>query len=181
MDLFVDVQGFKEISANKFILKEFALVSSTSEKFQDVLLHYILKPPYHSSKINDNRMLNNMKWLTYYYHGIKWDAPGSIDLQGLKAILINTFENYNIPIIINVKGSEKKIWMEEILSTLNINKEIDIINVEDKSSAFVKKLSILESKLPIYKHCKEHTHHKCTITPKCALKNVFIIKNNFYK
>lgn len=168
MNYYADIQGFKNLSTNMFILKEFALVSN------DIVMHYTIKPPYSMNKIKSSKMLYNIKWLIKYYHGLKWN-DGDVSMNDLRGIIYEAFVNNHSPICIFVKGIEKENWMNNFLkNTFYQEKNIVALNVEPRMHW--PKMSVLQTNYPHLQHCDEHTQHEHGIVPFCALKNAMIMK-----
>lgn len=168
MNYYADIQGFKNLSTNMFVLKEFALVSN------DSVIHHTIKPPYNMNKIKNPKMIYNIKWLIKYFHGLQWDV-GDVSMNDIKDIVYSMFIDNHSPICIFVKGTEKEKWMNNFLRGIfNDKKNIIALNVEPHT--YWPKMSDLQTNYPHLQHCEEHTHHKSSIVPICALKNATIMK-----
>lgn len=180
MMFFVDIQGFKEFPTNRFILKEFALIpESEYYKLPQCVtfpIHFTIKPPYSFVRITNSKMVNNVKWLTSYHHGIYWNS-GTITINQLKKILYQTFFNINTKIIIKLKGNEKEKWMNDFFQQIfNNNKYFYIKNVENIHNLNFQKLSLLRTKYPEFKCCKYHMNNNHLENTSCALNNVCVMR-----
>lgn len=97
MEIFIDVQGFKDEN-NKFILKEIAFLNS-----ENICKVFILKSPYPFEKLPKKYQKQSI-WLYDNYHGLNWNT-GNDTLKSVKKYIYNN--NLRIQEIY-VKGLEKK-------------------------------------------------------------------------
>lgn len=66
MEAVIEFQGFKD-NQNRFIVKEFALVSALYK------VHFMFGPPYGKSRL-DSKTQRTVRWLTRHYHKIRWES-----------------------------------------------------------------------------------------------------------
>lgn len=149
MSVIVDVQGFKS-EHNMFIPKEIAILS---EKNSLVLL---IKPPYPFYNLTKKERLH-VAWIERN-RGIFW-KEGFIPYLNFKFHILDFFKNkYIYP-----KGSEKVMWLREILETNNV------YNIEDLQCPSLETLHEKYSTSADIRSCIYHTKI-------CAYKNVLCLK-----
>jgi hypothetical protein len=116
MEYILDFQGFKSV-ANKFIVKELALISVDSQVYE---LH-LLQPPCDFSELPFH-LQKQVMWLEKHCHGLYWGS-GFRKYENLKEIFLNVKIQGNV----YVKGKEKQKFVSDLLSDLNVK----VINLED--------------------------------------------------
>ena len=164
---FVDFQGFKD-NSNRFILKEFALIT------KNIKFHDIIKSP---AITLDERHQKQTKWLTENYHGIDWNS-GNINLSELRRTIRPLLNNK----IVYLKGEEKIEWFRHILEVNRANgkksKLNKIINLESMECTINlhRKDANMSNK---FHACKNHRYLKDKKNPKChcAMENVLILSD----
>lgn len=149
MNLFVDVQGFKDCN-NQFIVKELAI---STQNFTQV---FLIKPPYPYTTLSAEEK-KNVRWIERQ-RGIKW-GQGHIDYREFHRIIAPILQNR----IVIMKGQEKKKWLHELCDNCVL------INVEDKGCPNFLKLYEMYSTCSNDFNCFSHNNY-------CALKNVICIK-----
>lgn len=135
----VDFQGFKD-NTNKFVIKEFAICSLNGESIR----HWIVKPPYEFSELNQTSQIN-CHWLKKYYHGLSWEG-GDITMEEL----LRNLSQYRG--VFFVKGIEKKNYLNKFFSVVE--------NLEDFGCP---RLNVLDH---TRMHCFEHSRFNI-----CSLNN----------
>lgn len=149
--IFVDLQGFKN-SNNKFIVKEFAIVT---KEWSQV---FLVKPPYPYSSLTPEEK-KQTKWIERN-RGIFW-SEGFIDSRECTRVIHLYLANKNVV----VKGQEKIKWVKEICEICNV------VDIGDKGCP---NLSTLHEK---YANCNLYCmNHK----KQCALKNVICLKKWYF-
>lgn len=151
--VFVDLQGFKT-NGNIFIVKEFCL---SHKEFE---FHNIVKSPHMRSKLSQTYK-RQANWLTYTYHGLKFDS-GTLSLREL---VQQTLEHVDGATLI-VKGLEKVEWVKRIYENWC---EVDCINVEELHSSFT---FSSKSRDEINSICGNHKKLHPFNQSHCALSNV---------
>lgn len=150
--IIIDVQGFK-LQNNQFILKELAILTSENQ-----VQHYIFQPPFPYKDLTRAEK-RQVRWLQYNFHGFRW-GDGNIPynrIYGIADQLLLLLQDK----IIYVKGSEKKQWVEQIFG----NKLI-VYDAEEEGCPNLTTEDKIEPSCIVHKG-------------RCALKNVFFIKNFF--
>ncbi|KYN36167.1 hypothetical protein ALC56_09480 [Trachymyrmex septentrionalis] len=107
MPTFVDLQGF--IVNKKFIVKEVAVLKQGT-----VLTHYIFTSPV-PWKFLTRSDRSCASWLSVY-HGLRWE-DGMIYNEAKRLITTAVFED---DAIVYVKGREKRTWLQESLTNLDV-------------------------------------------------------------
>lgn len=133
----IDFQGFKDESTNRFIVKEFCLLTENI-KFLD-----FMKSPFAFELLNENSQ-KTAKWLTKNYHGIKWD-DGYISVSKLRETISPILKNK----IIYVKGEEKIQWLR------------DIMNDSEKRTLYIVNMEIIGCDLALHNNTKKSVNSKC--------------------
>lgn len=95
----IEFQAFKD-NNNRFIIKEFALVSEQCQ------IHIIFKPPYSKDVLASLRQ-RTVRWLERYYHHIKWEDGCVVYNERLIRKLCEPFS------VIFTKGSEKANFLKQ--------------------------------------------------------------------
>lgn len=161
---FVDLQGFKS-NTNRFVVKEIAILT------RNITFHDIIKSTPSTFSELDTEHKKQAKWLTYNFHGLKWDW-GFITLQDLRQKFIPILNGK----VAYVKGEDKLQWLQQILG---FNTRIcQIVNIEPLNCALSLSLNN-GSTYRKFQICKEHTIMKHGKRCHCALKNVLILDNWF--
>lgn len=148
MNVIVDVQGFKT-EGNNFIPKEIAIMCKG--RIQVLLI----KPPqpfYTLSKKERSRIA----WIEKN-KGINWNE-GFVPYFNYKANFGNFFKNKSV----YTKGSEKVVWLKDILEIDNVH------NLESKKCPSLETLYNTYSTSPDIVCCLHHNNI-------CALRNVFCL------
>lgn len=161
---FVDLQGFKS-NTNRFVVKEIAIVT------RNTTFHDIIKSTPSSFSDLDVVHKKQAKWLTYNFHGLKWDF-GFITFQDLRKKIEPILNGK----VVYVKGENKIKWLQQILG---FNSRLcQIIDIEPLNCAL--SLSINNgSTYTKFQVCKNHIAIKREIRCHCALKNVLILDDWF--
>nr|AGQ20143.1 AsIV-cont00030-ORF1 [Apophua simplicipes ichnovirus] len=107
MDYLVDVQGFKE-SGDIFVLKKFAMVPVDGNSIEHT--EFVVEAPYPFTNLSRNYQIIN-SWLTRNSHGIPWDS-GTIVYNEARMHTCKILQNARV---VYVWGSEKKIWLTDVL------------------------------------------------------------------
>lgn len=183
MIFIVDIQGFK-ISQNKFVIKEFAMISEHySSTFKPI--HYIVKSPFsldEQSQLN-YRQTNTIKWLTKNCHGLSWNG-GNVSISQLKRILhMAMLEKSYRKIFFKAKGHEKCLWLSDFFVDLfGRDKNVLVLNIE-MDGIIWPTLSSMRLIHPQYKQCSSHSssNKKNYTSLNCALQNVYIMRNHLRK
>lgn len=146
----IDVQGFK-IEENRFIIKEFAITCGNS------LQVYLFKPPFAYKYLTEPEK-RQVDWIERN-RNLYW-SDGYVDYSVIRNHIVLALRNKSIL----TKGSEKIIWLKEMLENNNV------YNLEDRGCPNL--ISLYEK----YKHSKNVFsciyHHSI-----CAQKNVTCLKN----
>lgn len=163
---FVDLQGFKS-NTNKFIVKEIAIVTKTTT------FHDIIKSAPSVFSHLDAVHQKQAKWLTYNFHGLKWNW-GSITFNEMRKRIEPILSGKTVC----VKGAEKIHWLEEILG-LKWGL-CHIIDIETLNCA----LSLSIDNGSTYQKIETCNNHEAMIKSgerccHCALKNALILQNWF--
>lgn len=154
MAVFVDMQGFRG-GNNQFIAKEIAVLYSEN-KFH----HFILTPPVSFNQLPPPQQVQ-ARWLQHNHHGLYWDG-GDVSYEEVKFFL-NTLRNYSI----YVKGEEKRKWLENMLESNVIVRNLEELNCPN-----------LETLSKLYKNtlrCYYHAYHKGS----CALQNTLLLNKKY--
>lgn len=161
---FVDLQGFKS-NTNRFVVKEIAILT------RNITFHDIIKSTPTTFSELDTAHKKQVKWLTYNFHGLKWDR-GSITLQDLRKKIVSILNGK----VAYVKGENKLKWLQQILG-FNI-RICQIVDIEPLNCAL--SLSINNgSTYHKFQICKEHIAINHGKRCHCALKNVLVLDNWF--
>jgi hypothetical protein len=152
----IDVQGFNygNFSQN-FICKEIAILNvQTGES-----IHKFVEMP-HTFDMFNKTIRNHMGWLLQKHHGLEWtnNCPNSDYLcyATLSEFIKNIVQDEDILI----KGLEKKLWLNKLISN-------GVVNVEDEGCPnFAKLKTAFKSQ-----HCNQHKYNNLS----CALENVNFI------
>lgn len=162
---FVDVQGFKS-NLNKFVVKEIAI------KTRNTTFHDVVKSMPTTFSDLDAAHKKQVKWLTYNFHGLKWDW-GFITLKELRLRIQPVLSGKTI----YVKGENKIKWLEQILGfKWVICKIVDVESFNCALSLDVNKNCTHHNKFQV---CDQHTAMKNKMKCHCALKNVLILEDWF--
>lgn len=154
MDLIVDVQFCRDVN-EKLIPKEVAILS-LKENF---IAHWILSSPHSIKKLsNDARKQNH--WLLRNKHGLSW-LDGGISQKNLKKSIRNISEQADR---IFVRGKDKKIFMQEIVTN-------NVINLEESDEC-----PSLANLTWVDTYCILHGVKFCYLTYSCALNNAAKLK-----
>lgn len=156
-----DIQGFRGLR-NEFIVKEAAFISCSGSKVQSL----VFKPPYPITTLPETQQ-KVATWLKSYFHGMDWN-DGYTPYYELKNVFTKILGAYNI---VYVKGSEKRLFIESLLSKYDVT-------VLDLDLMCCPKLNDLK-KLISYRKCFYHPR----LTDQCASENVRLIFNwytNYY-
>lgn len=145
MNAIVDIQGFQN-ERNEFILKEIAIIT----KNQMMIL--LIKPPYRFYNLSRKERLQ-VCWIEKN-RGIYWNE-GFVDYLNCNFHINNFLKNKQV----FVKGSEKVLWLRNILDHNNI------YNLEYKNCPSLPKLYEQYKNSPDIVSCMNHNKI-------CALKNV---------
>lgn len=151
MSCIIDIQGFKG-PGQTFILKEIAVITE-----ENMLQHFILKPPYIFNNLPPE-LKKQALWLHQYHHGFSWD-DGYTSMEDITKICVHIFQNK----IIYVKGDQKIKWLNQLFR-LNMNNTI--YNLEDFGCPRMEHLRKIFIDVP---RCILHSG-------KCAKQNVFLCK-----
>ena len=106
MEYIVDIQGFKR-SSNLFVVKKLVMLELSENSIPSV---YHFQPACQWKKLLDEEKRVN-EWLVKKYHGMAWES-GMFPYRWLIGILQGRLKN---TMIIQVKGLEKKRWIEEMV------------------------------------------------------------------
>lgn len=150
----VDVQGFKTFK-NEFIFKEIAIC-----KEDGCINVYMLKPPCPWNDLLPRYKSEN-SWLIRNYHGIDWNV-GDYD-YGILMDIADMLASLRAKVY--VKGLEKKLWLEKMLSN---HESVEVINMENLNCPSINKL---KEKQAI---CSYHTELRGKQT-NCAAENVLLL------
>lgn len=148
MSALVDIQGFK-IGSNTFILKEVAILSKGKVQV------FLIRPPFHYYDLTSKEK-QQVNWIQRN-RKIYWDE-GYIPYKYYKIILNVLLKDKSI----YVKGSEKVLWMKNIIDSANV------FNIEDKGCPSLLTLSEKYESVNVYT-CMYHQS-------VCALKNVIYLE-----
>lgn len=162
---FVDLQGFKS-NLDKFVVKEIAIIT------RNTTFHDVIKST--PSKFSDLDIAHKkqVKWLTYNFHGLKWEW-GFITLKQLRLNIEPILSGK----IVYVKGENKIKWLEQILGyKWDLCKIVDIEPFDCALSLNIKKNCTTHQKFQV---CKQHAAMKNKLNCHCALKNVYILEDWF--
>ena len=102
-----DMHGFKH--NHNFIFKEFACYDLSEVK------GVIFDKPFAWKSLNNMDRKTN-RYLTYRFHGLRWNAKGDVPYDMLKVTLQSALDNS----IILVKGADKIKWLSEFLPDARI-------------------------------------------------------------
>lgn len=161
---FVDIQGFKS-NTNRFVVKEIAIVT------RNTTFHDIIKSTPSSFSELDEAHKKQVKWLTYNFHGLKWNW-GSITLQELRKKIEQILNGK----VAYVKGENKIKWLQQIFGfNCRLCQIVDIEPLNCALSLSLNNGSTYEK----FQICKEHIAVKHGKRCHCALKNVHILENWF--
>lgn len=144
MNVIVDLQGFKSDN-NKFIPKEIAIRS------ENHVLVLLIKPPYAFYDLSKKERLSVM-WIEKN-HSVLWNE-GFVPYYNFHFHLRNYLENKRI----FVKGSEKVLWLKQIVDNDNVH------NLEDMNCPRLETLHKNYLMSPDIQTCIYHTK-------VCAYKN----------
>lgn len=161
---FVDIQGFKS-NTNRFVVKEIAIIT------QNITFHDIVKSTPSAFSDLDAAHKKQAKWLTYNFHGLKWDW-GFVTLQELRKQIEPILSGK----IIYVKGDEKIHWLRQILG-FEWRSCHNIIDIETFNCALC--LSINNGNTYQNFKIKNHLFIKHATRCHCTLKNVHILEKWF--
>lgn len=158
MNVIVDIQGFKT-EENEFIPKEIAIM------WNGHVFVLLIKPPIAFYNLTKKERLQ-VSWIEKN-RGIYWNE-GYIPYNNYKTIIVNFFKDK----CIFVKGSEKVLWLKNLLNTS------DVYNLEDKKCPSLVTLNNSYSNSSDILSCIFHRN-------VCALKNVtclnkWCIENNIF-
>lgn len=151
MNVIVDIQGFKTYD-NKFILKEIAI------HYKIHVQHLIFKPPFPFKNLNDFEK-KQVRWIERN-RGIFWN-DGIVPYREAHTLVTHLLQNKKC---LFTKGSEKVIWLKELLSDTT-----PVYNLEDKNCP---------NFLILYKNYELLSDVYCCAFHRniCALKNVLCLK-----
>lgn len=151
MEFIMDVQGFKG-EHNQFIIKELAIISTDGQLYELQLF----QPPCTFNELSEI-VQQQVHYLEKHFHGLYWKSGFQPYSE-----LHQTLKNLNLSGVVYVKGSEKKIFVTQLLSNYAVN----VVNIEELGCP---SLSVLKKHLqPIsVKPCV--FNHK---TENCAYLNV---------
>ena len=122
--------------------------------------HKFFKLPLKFNNL-DESFQRQLKYLTSYVHGLKWENGEEEEYTNLSTILLSFGIDKDSQII--VKGLQKKVWLEKLLPHFSIS------NIEDSGCP---SLSILKNGSNKY-HCSKHAINNLL----CAHQNTHLIKN----
>lgn len=149
MNVIVDVQGFKTES-NEFIVKEIAIAC------RNQIAVFLIKPPYPFYSLTKKERLQ-VSWIERN-RNIYW-KEGFIAYSNFAQHIVPYLEDKNI----YVKGSEKVLWLKNVVNHDNV------FNLEDKNCPSFKKLFDDYGKSITIYSCLYHSN-------VCALRNVTCLR-----
>lgn len=120
MAFFVDVQGFKLVSNNQFIVKELSFIDLNGDHFG----HYHFKPPFPFPNLCDADK-RQVVWLSKNFHGLDWNK-GDTDYNVASKQLTSIAHKHSI----YCKGLEKTQWILDLIDASSTS-SMHIVNVED--------------------------------------------------
>lgn len=151
MSFFIDVQGF-QLNPNSFLCKEIVIFNSVTGCFS----HRFIRLPIAFSDLNGTMRTQadvSMKKI----HGIKWDKNiDTLEYEQISEFIKNCVGTEDT---ILVKGSEKKKWLNKIIS----NSVVDF----EECPSFIKLKEFMKPN-----HCKGHLYDN---NLSCAIENVFFM------
>ena len=148
MQCFVDNEG-------RFIVKELAIVSGNIQS------HWVFKPPYDSTKL-DNKALRTNRWAEKYYHGLAW-LSGDTPYEALERIIRRFCIMFDR---IYTRGSEKCTLLTKILEPL----QVKVINVDTIA------LTPPDDQKPLPR-CLRHASNQA-LNHRCALHKASLLYQN---
>lgn len=161
---FVDLQGFIS-NTERFVLKEIAILT------RNITFHDIIKSTPTTFSELDKEHKKQVKWLTYNFHGLKWDR-GYITLQELRKKAVSILNGK----VAYVKGENKVKWLQQILGyNIRICQITDIESLHCALSLSLNNGNTYQK----FQSCKEHITMKRGKRCHCALQNVRILDNWF--
>lgn len=154
MAVVVDLQGFK-IPTNRFILKELGIMRvNFNDTNCDKMTTMIFSPPCAWDNLPLKYQIMN-RWCERNLHGIPWES-GTFPYEEIDDTLKSVFHNTNY---IFVKGSDKKLWINQLL-----NFSIPVIDLENLNCPPLRRLRAMISTVCSGYHKNSHVYN-------CALQN----------
>ena len=126
---------------------------------ENFLAHWIVSSP-HSIKKLSNTVRKQNHWLLRNKHGLSW-LDGGISQKNLKKSIRNISEHIHK---IFVRGKDKKIFMQEIVTN-------NVINLEENDEC-----PSLANLTWVDTYCIHHSVKFCYLTYACALNNAAKLK-----
>lgn len=148
-----DIQGFRGLK-NEFIVKEAAFLTTSGSKVQSI----IFKPPFPYTALPETQQ-KVATWVKHFCHGMDWN-DGYTPYFEMKNIFNRILGSYDVVL---VKGMEKKIFIENILSNKTVS-------VRDMDETCCPRINDLRKQMS-FRKCFYHSR----ATDQCASENVRLL------
>lgn len=107
----IEFQAFRG-NGNEYIVKELVIWDLDN----GISNYFLFKPPFSISNCNSKYLRVN-KWLSKYYHHIKWDE-GFVDFREVDRIMFKFAQYYNL---IYTTGTEKLKWISKFTNSVIVD------------------------------------------------------------
>lgn len=149
----IDIQGF---STPEFVAKEFTYIKGFGLMNFG---HYILKPTKPFAML-DMRSRKNVRYLENQHHGLRYSG-GSIPYEEIYTIIPQLASDADV---IYLKGSQKKLFIEDIIKRYCDESNVKIVDVGMSDMMKFSKIS---------PQCNHHFLKTCI----CSLNNCMLLYN----